>query len=371
MILLGVTGSVAAILSHKIVEQLKKYDSQVEVILTHSSLAFVDMLKLSKVATRIWFENDEWEWQIEHTDIPLRRNMWKKDDPILHIELSKRADIFVIAPATANTIAKLDNGICDNLLTSVFRAWNTSSSIKPIFVAPAMNTQMWDKRITRLQISNMRKDGVTVIDPQSKLLACGDTGMGALADISDIVKQVANRSTPVDKWWFPLKQCNGIPLNPHPGAFGYVRKNSKHTGVDLYTREGAGVYAVEPGKIVSVEHFTGEWDGSPWWNNTDCILVEGETGVVCYGEIRTERKVGEYVKKGEHIGNVTRVIKEGREHPEITGWSPSMLHLELYYKGQKKASYGFTDELRDPTQLLLDAYDGPNKSFTYDLYKPQ
>jgi flavoprotein len=367
MILLGITGSVAAIISHKIVEQLKKYDAEVEVIVTPSAMAFVDMLKLTTIASRIWIEEDEWKWKIENVEFPIYKKKWAKNDPVLHVELRRRASMLVIAPATANTIAKIDTGLCDNLLTSVVLAWDNN---KPIVIAPAMNTYMWENQRTQNHISRLRMYGCRIVEPQTKVLACGDEGCGALADISDIMKAVTQRSSPLDKWWFPLKDCNGIPLNPHPGAFGYARKESRHTGVDLYTHEGSEVYAVEPGRVVSVEHFTGEWDGSPWWNNTDCILVEGETGVVCYGEIQTNRKVGEYVQKGEHIANVKRVIKEGREHPEITGWSPSMLHLELYSSGVQKASSGFTAELRDPTPLLLDAYDGPNKSFTYEFYKP-
>lgn len=357
MILLGLTGSVASTLGGKIIEQLKKYDSQVEVILTQSALPFVDLSEITKLANAVWLDKDEWSF-----------GQYKKDDRILHIDLRNRADMLVIAPASANTIAKIENGICDNLLTSVVRAWDMQ---KRIVLAPSMNTYMWKSPITQKQIQTLQSYGFKIVNPQIKKLACGDFGDGALADISKIVSRVTGGFNPVDKWWFPLRDCNCIPINPHPGAFGYTRKNSRHTGVDLYTQEHSPVYAVEPGKIVSVEHFTGEWDNSPWWKNTDCILVEGETGVICYGEITTKRTVGEYVKKGEHIANVSRVIKEGREHPEITGWSPCMLHLELYKHGTTCASSGFTDSLLDPTEYLISSYSRPDKIVTYDLYKPQ
>lgn len=175
-------------------------------------------------------------------------------------------------------------------------------------------------------------------------------------------------------WLFPLNTCKGIPVNPHPGAFGYPRREARHTGVDLYTEEGAPVLAVEEGIIVCIEPFTGILDDSPWWNNTDCILVEGRSGVVCYGEVTVnlELKVGERVCRGDYLGNVKRVIKIGREHPEITGWSPSMLHLELYPKGTKRPSCGFEKFLQDPTLFLINADHKPAGLLTvvYNNYKP-
>jgi murein DD-endopeptidase MepM/ murein hydrolase activator NlpD len=117
-------------------------------------------------------------------------------------------------------------------------------------------------------------------------------------------------------------------INPHPGSFGYARKGSRHTGVDLYTDLGAEVRAVESGVVVGIEHFTGEWDASPWWNNTDCVMVKGISGVINYGEILPLVHIGEKISEGNLIGKVMRVIKEGRDHYEITGWRPTMLHLE-------------------------------------------
>ena len=198
--------------------------------------------------------------------------------------------------------------------------------------------------------------------------------MGALADIDTIVRYVAGSSDmrPVNKWWFPLAYGTGIPVNPHPGAFGYLRRDKRHTGIDLYAEDGDKVYAIEPGKIVCIEHFTGEWDNSPWWNNTDCILVEGKSGVICYGEV-TPRKglnVGDYVAIGESFADVRRVIKEGRERPEIPGWKPSMLHLELYPAGTKHPSSGFEPHLKDPTPYLLESYGRPKKELIYADYKP-
>jgi len=161
------------------------------------------------------------------------------------------------------------------------------------------------------------------------------------------------------KWLFPLKNCTGIPVENHPGAFGFQRSWYKHTGVDLYADDNEPVYAVEDGIVVCIEPFTGSKDNSPWWNNTDCILIEGETGVICYGEIITTLSKGTKIKKGGHIANIKRVIQEGMERPDIIGHKPNMIHLELYPHGRYTPSDGFEDYLRNPTPFLLDSENRP------------
>lgn len=156
-------------------------------------------------------------------------------------------------------------------------------------------------------------------------------------------------------WMFPLRFCTGIPVQPHPGGFGARRKNDVHTGVDLYTNEGEPVYAVEDGVVVAVEHFTGEWDGTPWWNNTDCVLVEGRSGVVCYGEVSSKVQISTVICAGTHMANVVRVLKEGKERPDIHGHRTSMLHLELYSHGTRKPALSLSPAVLDPTQRLQDA----------------
>eukprot|EP01106_Pelomyxa_sp_JSP_P005529 TRINITY_DN18750_c0_g1_i1.p1 TRINITY_DN18750_c0_g1~~TRINITY_DN18750_c0_g1_i1.p1 ORF type:complete len:165 (-),score=53.17 TRINITY_DN18750_c0_g1_i1:61-516(-) len=124
-------------------------------------------------------DSDEWLWR-------------KIGDPVLHIELRKWADVFVIAPLSANTLAKLANGLCDNLVTSVARAWDIS---KPLCVAPAMNTLMWKNPFTAQHLSTLVSMlGATVIPPISKVLACGDSGEGALADVGTIATVVMQQA---------------------------------------------------------------------------------------------------------------------------------------------------------------------------------
>jgi len=132
-------------------------------------------LRLLDLSVPVLTDDDDW-------------HSWKqKGDPVLHIELRKWADVLVVAPLSANTLAKLSCGICDNLLTSVARAWDFR---KPFLVAPAMNTYMWDHPVTAPQIEKLEKWGIQVIEPISKVLACGDLGKGAMAQVSTVVEAV-------------------------------------------------------------------------------------------------------------------------------------------------------------------------------------
>lgn len=345
-IVLGLTGSVATVLYQKLIAKLQTL-GDVVIILTEKAEHFVsDEFN----GVKVFREDKEWMWFRDGN----LSNKWTKNDPILHINLRDMGSVLVIAPCSANTMGKIANGICDNLLTSVVRAWDRT---RPVIIAPAMNTYMWEHPVTDEHIEKFLSWGYHIVSPQSKLLACGTEGMGALADIDWIVESTKDAL----RWKLPIPwdKFSGVPMTGHPGSFACQRKHEKHTGVDLYTEDGQRVTAVEGGRIVGIEHFTGEWDNSPWWNNTDCVLVEGPTGVVCYGEIEPNPflHVGCKVIAGDGIGFVRQVLKKGKERKDIPGHKTSMLHLELYPRGTTKASNGFEEKiLNDPTPFLLEAH---------------
>lgn len=187
-ILLGLTGSVAAIKHDELVTALADFSS-VKVVYTNSARYFIEKRdpKICQFDTgnKIWLpeikmhipfyvDENEWRWR-------------KKGDPILHIELRKWADVMVIAPLSANSLGKIVNGLCDNLLTSVVRAWDFQ---KPLVVAPAMNSYMWESPITSKQLDELRFLGIYMIPPVSKVLACGDEGFGAMASVETIAETV-------------------------------------------------------------------------------------------------------------------------------------------------------------------------------------
>ncbi len=104
-------------------------------------------------------------------------------DPVLHIDLRKWAHVLVIAPLDANTLGKIANGLCDNLLTCILRAWDFETPSKPVVVCPAMNTCMYKHPITSKQLEVVTKElGFRLVEPVEKVLACGDKGVGAMAE---------------------------------------------------------------------------------------------------------------------------------------------------------------------------------------------
>lgn len=123
-------------------------------------------------------------------------------DPVLHIDLRDWADVMVIAPLSAHTLAKIASGLCDDTLSCVVRAWDFGYGArrgKPLVLAPAMNTAMWDHPITQRQLESIRgfwnehanaENGVIVVSPQVKELACGEVGQGALAATNEILSSL-------------------------------------------------------------------------------------------------------------------------------------------------------------------------------------
>ncbi|XP_071692858.1 phosphopantothenoylcysteine decarboxylase-like [Rutidosis leptorrhynchoides] len=172
-ILLAATGSVAAIKFGNLCSCFADW-ADVRAVATQAALHFIDRTSFTKDLI-LYTDEDEW-------------STWSKiGDTVLHIELRRWADIMVIAPLSANTLGKIAGGLCDNLLTSIIRAWDYE---KPIFVAPAMNTFMWTNPFTERHLMLIDELGITLIPPVSKRLACGDSGTGAMAEPSLIFSTV-------------------------------------------------------------------------------------------------------------------------------------------------------------------------------------
>ncbi len=172
-------------------------------------------------------------------------------------------------------------------------------------------------------------------------------------------------------WIWPLTTK---PLFPdEPGTFGSKRVEDIHTGVDLYCPLGTQVLAMEDGEVILVEGFTGPDapDPSPWWNNTDAVLIRGQSGVITYGEITAHATVGQKVSKGDVIGVVdTSVLKTFKGRPMV------MLHVELLTHDAHATVWWRLNEDRpdvlcDPTQNLIDAGGGNIPVFDLTKYDGQ
>lgn len=196
-VLLGVTGSVAAIKTPLLFEELTRDGHTVRVVATDAALYFFDPAALTggkRDPAVVVLDADEWPGRQQG-------GRWSRGEPVPHIELRRWADLLLIAPLDANTLAKLTCGLADNCLSCVWRAWDMG---RPIVLAPAMNTLMWQHPLTARHLRQLAMDAgaappsdvpldelspwinthcprLRIVAPVSKVLACGDEGMGALA----------------------------------------------------------------------------------------------------------------------------------------------------------------------------------------------
>lgn len=169
-IVVAVTGSIAAYKAAELVRMLVKSGDEVHVVMTPAACEFVRPLTFQTLSRN----------PVEVESFARVEN-WIPE----HISLAQSADLAVVAPATANTIAKMRAGIADNLLTSVLLAVKA-----PVLVAPAMNTGMWDNPATRENIAALRGRGVRFVVPGEGELACGTEGRGRMAECAEIFKAV-------------------------------------------------------------------------------------------------------------------------------------------------------------------------------------
>ncbi|MBO6181122.1 bifunctional phosphopantothenoylcysteine decarboxylase/phosphopantothenate--cysteine ligase CoaBC [bacterium] len=168
-ILLGITGGIAAYKICTLIRNFKKSGAEVKIIATPNALNFVTKLTLQNLSQS--------EVYVEEFDV----NNWKPE----HISLADWADIMLIAPATANTISKIAQGIADNLLTSVACAFS-----KKMIIAPAMNVNMWNNDAVQNNLKILQKRGIEILEPESGFLACGYNGKGRLCSLDKIYNAV-------------------------------------------------------------------------------------------------------------------------------------------------------------------------------------
>lgn len=169
-VVLGVTGGIAAYKSAEIASQLKKQGHDVYVIMTKHATEFIAPLTFETL-----------------TNHPVVVDMFTRETPweVEHIALAKRADVFLVAPASANFLGKYANGIADDMLTTTVLATKA-----PVVLAPAMNTNMWSNAIVQKNVEALKSFGVSMVGPGSGFLACGDLGQGRMSEPEEIVEAV-------------------------------------------------------------------------------------------------------------------------------------------------------------------------------------
>ncbi len=166
-VLIGITSSIASYKIYELIRLYKKTNYNVKVVLTPNALNFVSPLVLETLTNnKTYFEQ------------------FSKREEVEHINLADWADVFLVAPLSANSLSKFALGLCDNLLSSIFCAYLGSK--KPILCAPAMNENMYNNPLIQGNLNILKTHGVDIIEPETGFLACGYEGKGRLADIEKI-----------------------------------------------------------------------------------------------------------------------------------------------------------------------------------------
>lgn len=170
-ILLGISGGIAAYKSAELVRLLRKQGAQVRVVMTKSAMAFISPLTFQALSGN-----------------PVQGELLDADaeNAMGHINLARWADLLIIAPATANLLAKLSHGLADDLLSTLYLA-----ATCPVYAAPAMNQAMWSKAVTQENMATLRRHGVTIIGPGQGDQACGENGPGRMSEPADICRHLA------------------------------------------------------------------------------------------------------------------------------------------------------------------------------------
>lgn len=353
-VLLCVSSSVSCELFYKLQKELEK-DNEVKVIFTEHAMQILNQRSNNKVTLLELFKElktTEWKYNKYSVSFPSVNNdkggydhevyLYKENNKVEHIELIEWADKLVIAPCTGNLLGKIVNGIADDFVSTTIMAYIGTN--KPLYIAPAMNTNMWKNIFVQENINKLlSRTNSALIYPTVKKLACGSLGIGALAYIGTIVNIVNGH-----RWGIPINTIslndskinffNNISFNEYipkyyePGSFGFQRKFEIHNGVDIYCKDGSNVHAVEDGIVVAIKQFTGRKLNMDWWLDTWAICVKGKSGVVCYGEMGEtfNFNVGDNVKRNDILGKIKAVLPIEKIRYDIRNHNNAMLHIQLF-----------------------------------------
>ena len=237
-LLLGVTGGVAAFKACELARELQRRGATVQVVMTEAATRFIGPATFQALTGRP-VHVDAWDGRI--------------DNGMPHIELSRAADAFLVAPATADFLAKVALGLADDLVSTAVLARDC-----PLLVAPAMNLQMWQAAPTQRHVATLRGDGVTVLGPGSGPQACGEVGDGRMLEAQEIVEEVIAFFAPkllagrrvlitAGPTYEPIDPVRGI-TNLSSGKMGYaLARACRHAGAEVVLVSGPTALAAPAG----------------------------------------------------------------------------------------------------------------------------
>ncbi len=311
-ILLGITGGIAAYKIPELIRLIKKSGNEPEIIITQSAEKFVTAMTLETLSGRKVFTDGNF------------------DSSIPHIKLTEWAEVFVIAPCTANTLAKISHGIADNLLTS-----SAIAAKCPLVIFPAMNENMYDNPATQENILTLKSHGVKVIEPSSGELACGVSGKGRMPEPREIMHEI----------------FRALCVHDMAGQKVIVTAGPTHEYIDpvrYISNPSSGKMGVAMAR-------------SAWYRGAEVRLIAGPVDVDAYGmnlirvtsaeemldAVRENISRADYVVKAAAVGDYR--AKEISPH-KIKRGDKDTLTLELVQNPDISAEAG---RLKRPGQILI------------------
>lgn len=325
-VVIGVTGGIAVYKALDVISALRKKDIDVHVIMTKSATEFVNPITFQSISqnmvvTNMFSEPKAWEIQ--------------------HISLAQRADLMLIAPATANIIGKISNGIADDMLSTTIMA----TKAKVIF-APAMNTNMYENPITQGNIKRLKEYGYKFIEPASGRLACGDVGKGKLADVNTIVERVLSELNDVEQDLKGKKVLISAgptvaPIDPvryitnrSTGKMGYaIAEEAKSRGADVILVSGP-TNLEKPANINTINIMTNEEMKNAIVDNFDWADIVIKSAAVA--DYKPKNYSDKKIKKGEgdlnlvltRDNDILKYLGEIKSHQILVGFAAESNDVE-------------------------------------------
>ena len=326
-VLLGVTGGVAAYKSAELVRELVRSGVEVQVVMTEAACGFITPATLQALSGNPVF-TDMWDARIANS--------------MAHIELTRGKDAIVVAPATADFMAKVAHGLADDLLSTLCLAREC-----PLLVAPAMNRQMWDNPATQRNVAQLGRDGVTILGPASGDQACGEVGMGRMLEAHEIAEAVSAFLAPkilkgarilitAGPTFEPIDAVRGI-TNMSSGKMGYaIARAALGAGAEVTLVSGPASLPVPVGaRITRVETAAQMFEAVKQHVARTDIYI----GVAAVSDYRVDKPRQHKIKKTDEAQLNLKLVP----NPDILGWVAS--------RPKPPFCVGFAAESRN-----LDAY---------------
>ena len=331
-ILLGLSGGIAAYKAAELTRLLVQAGAEVRVVMTEAACRFITPVTMQALSGNL-----------VHTDL------WDASIPnnMAHIELSRGCDAIVVAPASADFLAKLANGLCDDLLSTLCLAREG-----PLLVAPAMNLQMWGNPATQRNVNQLRADGVAILGPASGDQACGETGMGRMLEAEEILEEIDASFQPkllagkrvlitAGPTFEPIDTVRGI-TNTSSGKMGYAVARAARDAGALVTLV-SGPTALEPPR--GVERI----DVSSALQMHDAVMARAAKadvfiGVAAVADYRPKEARPHKLKKGpaaltlelEANPDILSAVAARKRPPFCVGFAAETENLEAYAEEKRR-----------------------------------